>query len=85
MMILLKRLWKVCLATLGLSRVYCEKKHFHGSAFAKLDLNKFGKACWVEVEKECGKMDKDAAGLQDISVKRQLMAIPQDKEKTTSS
>ena len=65
--------------------MYCEKKHFHRLAFAKLDLNKFGKACRVEVEKECGKMDKDAAGLQDISVRRQFMAIPQDKEKTTSS
>ena len=80
------RSWKTCLATLGLSRVYYEKeRHFHGLAFAKLDLEEFGKACWAEVEKECGKMGKDAAGLQDISVRRQLMVIPQDKEKTTSS
>ena len=79
------RSWKACLASLGLSRVYYEKeRHFHGLAFAKLDLKEFGKACWAEVEKECRKMDKDAAGLQDISVRRQLMVIPQDKEKTTS-
>ena len=80
------RLWKACLATLGLSRVYYEKeKHFHGMAFAKFDMDEFGEASWAEVNKECVKMGKDAASLRDVSVCRQLMVIPQDKDKIAVS
>ena len=76
------RSWKACLATLGLSRVYYEKeKHFHGLAFAKFDVDEFGEACWAEVDKECVKMGMNGASLRDVSVRRQLMVIPQDKDK----
>ena len=76
------RSWKACLATLGLSRVYYEKeKHFHGLAFAKFDVDEFGEACWTEVDKECVKMGMNGASLRDVTVRRQLMVIPQDKDK----
>ena len=76
------RSWKACLATLGLSRVYYEKEdHFHGMAFVKFNLDEFSDVCWAESCKEADKMGRDAESLKDISTIRQLMVIPQDKDK----
>ena len=50
-------------------------------AFVKFNLEEFGEVCWAEVCKESHKMGRDAESLRDISTRRQLMVIPQDKEK----
>ena len=50
-------------------------------AFVKFNLEEFGEVCWAEVCKESDKMGRDAESLRDISTRRQLMVIPQDKDK----
>lgn len=73
------RSWKVCLSTLGLSRVYYEKsKHFHGLAFLKLEGEAFSGLCAAEAKREAAKMGRE---LEGIDARRELMVIPQDKEK----
>ena len=75
------RSWKICLSTLGMSRAYYDKStHFHGVAFVKLDGKIFADFCHMEAEKEAEKLGRP---LDNIDVRRELMVIPQDKEKST--
>ena len=70
------RSWKICLATLGFTRIYYEKReHIHCMAFLKLDQNLLGDLCVLEAKKEAEKLGTPYETIESIE---DLMIIPQD-------